>query len=252
MERAPRAARCPSGFTLVELLTVIAIIAVLTAILLPVLGHARGVARRSTCLNNLRQLGQAAILYSRDYGDRLPGAFDGPLGYTNPSGTGGWMYYEPDSSGTNPIGRRFRPEWGALWPYTGEKASLYVCPDDELGHYSGNSYAVNWRLYYGTPVYPAGATIGTTGCLYRAYRLSRIRNTAGVFLFAEEGSVATGQVYDSTDDGFFNGTPASWQNRPPQERHQRGFNVVYCDGHAEYYKTNSAEAKTMLYETPLW
>lgn len=248
--RSDGSPRGSGGFTLVELLTVVAIIAILAAILLPVLGQARAMARRSSCLSNLRQLGQAAILYSRDYGERLPGAFDGPLGYTSPSGTGGWMYYEPDTTGTVPIGRRFRPEFGALYEYTGKKPQIYVCPDDDLGYYSGNSYAINWRLYYPQPIY---GRIGSTGCLYRAYKLGRIRSPGDVFLFVEEGSVSGGTMYDSTDDGFFNGTSGvSWQNRPPQDRHARGFCAVFLDGHAEYYKTNSQEAQTVLYNTPLW
>jgi prepilin-type N-terminal cleavage/methylation domain-containing protein len=62
--------RC--GFTLVELLVVIGIIAVLLGILLPALGRAREHANRVACLANLRSIGQAMRLYADTYKDRLP------------------------------------------------------------------------------------------------------------------------------------------------------------------------------------
>jgi len=59
------------GFTLVELLTVIVIISLLAALLLPALTHARNQARRINCLSNLREIGAAASLYMADYNGGL-------------------------------------------------------------------------------------------------------------------------------------------------------------------------------------
>ena len=58
----------PCGFTLVEILVVIAIMAAMISILLPALAHSRRVAYRITCLNNLKQLGVAVETYSQTYG----------------------------------------------------------------------------------------------------------------------------------------------------------------------------------------
>ena len=64
--------RRSSTFTLIELLVVIAIIAILAAILLPALNSARNTAKKTTCINNLKQMGTILVFYSDDYHGMLP------------------------------------------------------------------------------------------------------------------------------------------------------------------------------------
>jgi len=64
--------RCKSGFTLVELLVVIAVIAILAAMLLPALGKAKEKGVRASCMNNQRQIGIALRMYASDNQENLP------------------------------------------------------------------------------------------------------------------------------------------------------------------------------------
>lgn len=63
-----------AGFTLIELLVVITILAILAALLLPALSRANAAAKRTDCINNMRQIGLGIHLYAGDNDDTLPAA----------------------------------------------------------------------------------------------------------------------------------------------------------------------------------
>jgi prepilin-type N-terminal cleavage/methylation domain-containing protein len=62
------------GFTLIELLTVMAILAVLAGMLFPVIAKSREQARKTVCMNNLRQIGMALAIYATNHGGAIPTA----------------------------------------------------------------------------------------------------------------------------------------------------------------------------------
>src|SRR5687767_11232093 len=125
------------GFTLVELLVVIGIIALLLTILLPVLSKAKDAANRTACVSNLRQIGLAMMMYVNDNKGKWPagstfkrsGESRSLWQFTPPYGHHGadWVFYQ----------KTRRLEDSRIGPYIGNKGKgaiqkVLVCPAQEV------------------------------------------------------------------------------------------------------------------------
>lgn len=201
------------GFTLVELLVVLAIIAVLMGILLPVLAHSREKARQTACLSNLQQMAAATLQYAQDWDDTLPMS----------------AYESVDA-----LGRPCLVSVGcALRPYLSDRR-LLVCPTNPDaynmsqharaigltggecgGGRGGGSYALNEAVFT-----PGDAPhLGISA--HKPMKLSWLRYPSETAL-GYDGNVAMGG-----ECGFLAFEPAL------EGRHFYTDNVSFLDGHAK-------------------
>ena len=141
-----RPATARRGFTMIELLTVTAIIALLMSLLLPSLSAARDAARRVACLSNTRQLATAWTLYAHDHAD-----YAMPLAYFEFADTRGGdniFWFGSDGAVTG----RVDHARGTLTPYLDDalgEGSVYECPSQPWGTYAPQTRTNQFTTTYG-------------------------------------------------------------------------------------------------------
>ena len=213
--------RKSSGFTLIELLVVIAIIAILMAILMPALNRVKEQGKRAVCLNNLKQLSLAWIMYADENDDIL---VNGAIGYSDSNQSWGdhrgeiaWV----DRLETNYEDQQLSIMDGALWPYL-KDLDIYECPTGRRGE------ALTYAIMFSMNAVNHTWTQGERGAHIK--KRSEIVNPAPPFrlVFIDEG-------YMTPDAYAVWYRQETWFDSPPV-RHGDGATVSFADGHADHWK----------------
>jgi prepilin-type N-terminal cleavage/methylation domain-containing protein/prepilin-type processing-associated H-X9-DG protein len=240
-----RTAKRWSGFTLVELLVVIAVIAILAAILYPVLAVAREKARQTGCASNLKQIGTAMQMYTQDYDGTYP---------DNPAAI---QVAAPEFQG-------YTPYFVKLFPYC-RNYRLFVCPSRGNGKFGDPKLAQlaqvepkQINLYTYQKLGPNGFDFTTLSYAYNTFlngaleveiansaRLPMMWDSSTIWGGPSEffdpgntssavapGMVQAGQVLDTGHIG--NCQVPSFEKGVILMRHNGGLNMSYADGHVKF------------------
>jgi prepilin-type N-terminal cleavage/methylation domain-containing protein/prepilin-type processing-associated H-X9-DG protein len=239
--------RIASGFTLVELLVVIAMIGILSGILLPSMAKAKAKATGVACLGNTRQLALAWNLYALDANDRLVYnlGLDRRQPVPPPNRNLNWvnnvMSWELDSDNTNTAFVFISP----LASYWGRSLDLLRCPADrvlsEVQRRAGwsnrvRSFSMNAMVGDAGPNVVDGGNVLNPG--YKQFlKMQDIPHPSGIFVFLDEHP-------DSIGDGYFynNEEEAEWIHLPASYHNGAG-NFSFADGHTESHRWLSALTK---------
>ncbi len=241
------------GFTLVELLVVLATIAILAALLLPALGRSKSRAQSAACLNNLRQLGIGFQLYLQDNHDTFPTS-------SPHSGLGAqpedWLWWQMTADPSGNVTMR-DPKRGSVIQSIGQyQPRLLRCPADR----AAETREVLWKSNPGMEQYfysyslNAHSDAGMASFISRDRTLiilnksEKIRNPSGKIMLAEEkGSVDDGPGSAVIDDGRW--LPPGY---PLTSRHSKRANVTMADGHVEAVPFDYADMKHPERYDPKW
>jgi prepilin-type N-terminal cleavage/methylation domain-containing protein/prepilin-type processing-associated H-X9-DG protein len=219
-------ARHPPAFTLIELLVVIAIIAILAALLLPVLSKGKLSAQRARCASNLQQLGVATQMYWADNGGNGFRLWSGDIN----NGRIWWFGW----LGNGAEGHRpFDLSLGALYPYL-NGSDVRLCPTLDCTMPKFKPKATNIVFSYGCNT---NLFVMTNQPFVNASRIVRPTETA---IFADSGQVndflpPASHSNPLLEEFYYLSLETNYsssQNYPNGHfRHSQRANVVFCDGH---------------------
>lgn len=205
-----RSRQASAGFTLIEMLVVISIIALLISILLPALGAARRNAQAIVCASQIRQVGIAFAAYTTDNDDWFPP----DLGHKVPWTSGNqWpvtlahIYLNIRSGGT-------------------VDAEVFTCPSKPIS----TRTAYNWNyLDYGYNYLNIGRSTRATGSVTPPARVGQIRSPSETILLLD-AQTGPNHTWPGSGSNLVNDN-LNLSQGVPEARHDRALNVLWVDGH---------------------
>lgn len=222
------------GFTLLELLVVVSIIALLAAILFPAFSRARENARRSSCQSNLKQIGLALMQYTQAYDEKIVG-----------------HYFKATTSATDGHPGAYR--WmDAIYPYV-KSPTIFDCPSDihldnyvyrdpSSPHNEGfyGSYGIN-NAYWGEPTILGAVSVLDQNKLLALSDLQAPSTTVWV---TDTDRTLENNNFEIQWEDIQKAPTSVADTEPPSvadmtARHLGRVNVLYCDGHVKSMKLYS-------------
>lgn len=215
------------GFTLLEILVVIAIIAILSAILFPVFSSVKEKARQTTCLNNIKQLGMGMQMYIDDNHETLPVVYE--------------KKYEDEGLS------RWQQK---IYPYV-KNQQVYICPNRDVNADPRFEYTSPHSLCAATPGYGMNYEYNNNVDSTKPYKLSQIKKPSEAYIILEatgnqigmkgalepcpaEGNIpGLGKLYNMEKDPHPYGIVEADEDFVTP-RHGDIVSVAYVDGHAEF------------------
>jgi len=220
------------GFTLIEVLVVIAIVAVLASLLLPVLGKSKGKAHGIVCMNHIKQLSIAWALYTDENEDRLVNNHGIQETLRRKEN---WANNLQDWGTRDGNTNLLDLTSGKLAPYLSGDTAVFKCPSDRSVAENGPRIrSMSMNSLVGDP---GELTNQFNPQMVQFFKMTEIPTPADIYVFLDEHP-------DTINDGFFMNRWEDyvWGNLPASF-HDGAANLSFADGHVESHRWILADTR---------